>query len=51
MYLEQSYGTLVVDLPDVKPTEYVNCLALDLNRLVGARYIGQIWKRFPDVLV
>ncbi len=28
---EQPYGTLVVNLPDTKPTEYVNCLALELE--------------------
>jgi len=27
---EQPYGTLVALLPDVKPTEYVNCLAIEL---------------------
>ena len=28
---EQPYGTLVVSLPDKKPTEYVNCLALEME--------------------
>lgn len=28
---EQPYGTLVVNLPDAKPTEYVNCLAIELE--------------------
>ncbi len=28
---EQPYGTLVVNLPDTKPTEYVNCLAIELE--------------------
>ena len=28
---EQPYGTLVVRLPDKKPTEYINCLALELE--------------------
>ncbi len=28
---EQPYGTLVVKLPDAKPTEYVNCLAIELE--------------------
>lgn len=28
---EQPYGTLVVNLPDERPTEYVNCLAIELE--------------------
>jgi alpha-L-fucosidase len=28
---EQPYGTLVVKLPDKKPTEYVNCIAIELE--------------------
>lgn len=28
---EQPYGTLVVKLPDKKPTEYVNCVAIELE--------------------
>jgi len=28
---EQPYGTLVVNLPDNKPTEYVNCIAIELE--------------------
>ena len=28
---EQPYGTLVVNLPNAKPTEYVNCLAIELE--------------------
>jgi alpha-L-fucosidase len=28
---EQPYGTLVVKLPDNKPTEYVNCIAIELE--------------------
>lgn len=28
---EQSYGILVALLPDIKPTEYVNCLAIELE--------------------
>ena len=28
---EQPFGTLVVNLPDRKPTEYVNCLAVELE--------------------
>ena len=28
---EQPYGTLVVKLPDKRPTEYVNCIAIELE--------------------
>ena len=28
---EQSYGALIVSLPDRRPTPYVNCLAIELN--------------------
>jgi alpha-L-fucosidase len=28
---EQPYGTLVIKLPDKKPTEYVNCIAIELE--------------------
>jgi len=28
---EQSYGALIVSLPDKRPTPYVNCLAIELN--------------------
>jgi alpha-L-fucosidase len=28
---DQPFGTLVVSLPDKKPTEYVNCMALELE--------------------
>ena len=28
---EQPYGTLVVKLPDKKPTEYVNCIAIEME--------------------
>ncbi|CAK4836551.1 unnamed protein product [Aphanomyces euteiches] len=28
---EQPYGTLVVSLPNYKPTKYVNCLAIELE--------------------
>ena len=27
----QNFGTLTVKLPDTMPTEYVNCLALELK--------------------
>ena len=28
---EQPYGNLVIKLPDKKPTEYVNCIAIELE--------------------